>query len=194
MKTRSTPTLDYKTYLQITKDRPPSKLLLEALTFTNVGRALDMGSGGFKDSRHLLAKGFQVTALDKENPPSNLLPKDSNFTFVHTTFDKYKFPVNKFELVNAQFSLSFNQPQVFNKVWDGLTGALKQDSVFTGQLFGENDEWASNPDMTFFNKQKVDELLEQYNVKKMEEIKKLGTLADGSPKQWHYFDIIAKKK
>ena len=48
--------------------------------------------------------------------------------------------------------------------------------------------------MTFHKKDQVDELLDGFSVKKLEEIEKEAPLVSGGNKHWHIFAIIAEKK
>jgi SAM-dependent methyltransferase len=187
--------MDYKEYVNLTKNRTPSKLLLEALNFVNGKNALDLGSGGLKDTKYLLSKGYDVVAVDKE-PLLVELPYSNSFKFVLCKFQDYNFSPEQFDLVNAQFSLPFMAEQNFNKVWKNLLRSLKSNAIFTGQFFGKEDDWnklVDRKDMTFHSLSEVKNLLKELEVLKLEEIKKQGTLADGTTKYWHYFDVIARK-
>lgn len=58
---------DWKTYYLQTADLPPSLLLVKALSFvSHRGKAIDIGGGALKDSRYLLAQGFDTTVIDQE--------------------------------------------------------------------------------------------------------------------------------
>jgi len=47
--------------------------------------------------------------------------------------------------------------------------------------------------LVFHSKNQVEELLSELEVLKLEEVDKDGKLANGSPKHWHIFHIIARR-
>jgi len=55
-------------YIEKTKNKPPRRLLVQALGFVkNKNAALDLGAGAFNDTRYLLQAGFKkVIAVDRE--------------------------------------------------------------------------------------------------------------------------------
>ena len=84
-------------FYDLTKNSPPSALLLQALAHVkNKGKAIDIGGGALKDTRHLLAQGFDVTAIDN----SELMAKEAQaisshrFHYFVSTFAKFDFPKN----------------------------------------------------------------------------------------------------
>ncbi len=189
----------WQNYYEQTKDNPPSVLLAEALSLCpQKSSALDLGAGALKDSKYLLSQGFEhVTAVDSSQAPEQLiegLSKDK-FEYVIVPFDEFSFPENEYDLVSAQFSLPFNPPASFDAVFASIKNSLKQGGVFTGQLFGEEDEW-NTPEtkLTFHSKNRVEQLLSGMDISKLEETIRDGTLANGQAKHWHLFNIIARKK
>lgn len=188
----------WQKYYQNTQNRPPSKLLLKALPYVaerNI--ALDLGAGALNDSKYLISQGFKkVIAVDKENIPSHLIDglSANNFTFIKSEFDKFEFLTNQFNLINAQYALPFNPPATFNQVWIALKNSLVAKGIFTGQLFGVRDEWnAGGSQKTFHSKEEALNLFSDMEIIEFEEVEKDGKLADGTPKYWHLFNIIARK-
>lgn len=81
----------WQNYYQDTKSKPPSKMLLGALSFVeDKSRALDLGAGASVESKYLLSLGFNVTAVDQEEFPEQIL--DNNFEFIRSSFKDYEFP------------------------------------------------------------------------------------------------------
>ena len=192
---------DWKNYYEQTKNRPPSKLLIKALPFVkDKDCALDLGSGALKDSKYLLSEGFkEVRAVDKEPLPedtaSNISDiKDQRFHFTQSAFEKFEFPSNKFDLINASYSLPFILPDRFLMVWNSIKNSLKNGGVFTGQFFGVKDEWnTSKNNMTFHTLEEAKNLFKDFEILDFEEEEKDGQTADGQAKHWHVFHMIARK-
>lgn len=185
-------------YHMTTKDLPPSPLLVESFSYLkHNNHALDLGAGGLKDSKFLLSKGFKnVTIVDSEATVSESA-KDlpvNKVEIIITPFDQFNFPKEEYDLVNAQFSLPFNPPSTFNRVIEKLKSSLKMEGIFTGQLFGINDEWnVPGKNMTFNTESEVRDLFSDMDILKLIEVDRDGTLAKGTPKHWNYFNVIARK-
>ena len=190
---------DWQKFYEITKNRPPSDLLIRAMNFVEKrDNALDLGSGALKDSKYLVKAVFKkVFAVDQEKPPADILQEiaGEHIISVITKFDEFEFPPNKFDLINAQYSLPFNSPTSFPKVWDNIKNSLSPRGVFTGQFFGDRDEWNNSDTSMIFNSRKqAEQLLADLEVLELTEEEKDGQTADGSPKYWHVFHVIAKRR
>lgn len=183
----------WQKYYEDTKSKPPSKLVVEALSFVNnKSKALDLGAGALVESKYLLSQGFEVVAVDQEKFPENI-PNDK-FKFIQSAFKDYEFPRDNFDLITAQFSLPFNGKDGFDSLWNKIMASLNPEGIFTGQLFGLNDEWnVPESELIFHSKEQVEHLLLGMEVLKLEEIDKDGKLSNGNPKHWHVFHIIARK-
>lgn len=185
-----------ETYFNATKNAPASSLLKEAILLCEGNQALELGAGALSDSKFFLSKGFSVTAIDK-SPLTISASKeitDKGFKFHQTTFDAFKYPIGVFNIVNAQWSLSFNPPQTFEKTFLNIKNSLKNNGIFCGQFFGNEDGWASKTNMTFFTKLQVEKLLEDMKIIKFYEERKTAKSVEGNIKFWHVFHVIAQKK
>ncbi len=187
---------DWSEYYEITKAKPPTKLLVKALEYvTDKGKAIDIGAGALKDTRYLLEQGFEVTAIDKSplmEQGVKTLENDKVQAFT-TSFEDFDFSENKYDIASAMFSLPFTEPAHFETVFIKIKNSLKKGGVFCGQFFGMNDEWSKNPKMTFHTEAQVKELLNGLEVLSFKEVEEDSTTANGTPKHWHIFHIIAKK-
>lgn len=156
-------------FYEITKNKPPSPLLLKAIKFVNKrDSALDLGVGALRDTRFLLTSGFaQVTAIDSEPlmiEASKEL-QDERLNAINSTFNDFDYLPESYDLVNAQWSLPFNPSDTFNEMWNKVKASIKKDGVFTGQFFGTNDEWNKpGTKMTFHTKQEVEEFLSDMEI------------------------------
>jgi hypothetical protein len=186
-------------YYSLTKNRPPSTLLVQALQYVQKrGVALDLGSGALKDSRFLIQSDFKkIIAVDKEDCPTDLLNSisSSRFIFIKSQFDEFDFTKYKYDLINAQYSLPFNSKDPFKQVWNSIKRSLESEGVFAGQFFGINDEWnLLETKMTFLTKGAVEKLFSDFEVLSFKEEEKDGVTANGQPKHWHLFHVIAKMR
>jgi ubiquinone/menaquinone biosynthesis C-methylase UbiE len=189
----------WKAYFAKTKERGPRPLLMMAVPYVaRRDRALDLGSGVLNDTRYLLQEGFEhVTAVDREavarDVARTLSPR--RFIFSRSSFEDYGFPGNTFDLVTAQYSLPFIQATNFKTVFTKIKRSLVVDGVFTGQLFGDRDEWNGPPrTLTFLPRQEVVCLLADMEILELaEEEGDYPTVTSKQLKHWHLFHFIAKK-
>jgi len=184
-------------YAERYKDRPPRPLLTRAVPLvTHRGAAIDIGSGGLNDTRFLLDSGFNVTALDGEPVAqviADTLPS-AQFRYVISSFEDFAFPLAAFDLVNAQYALPFVRPDHYRRVFDAALASLKPGGIFTGQFFGDRDDWVGTPNMTFHNKSDARHLLSPLTVLEFTEEDDPGSKTlSGQPKHWHLFHFISRR-
>ncbi|MGD1003073.1 MAG: class I SAM-dependent methyltransferase [Minisyncoccia bacterium] len=188
-------------YFEKTKGRNPRPLLTEALQFVkDRDEALDLGASALNETKYLLKEGFKhVTAIDIQPVARKLaetIPREK-LSYIISSFDTFDFPLSFYDLVNAGYSLPFSSPRTFDAMFDRLQKSLKVGGVFTGQLFGERDEWnVSSRNMTFHTKEEAAKLFSKMDILKfIEEEKDQPTvITSGIPKHWHIFHVIAKAK
>ncbi len=187
----------WASHFAITKDYPPSPLLIRAMPYVKKGgKALDMGAGALKDSKYLLEKGFDVTAVDAEplvaKMASSILSDKLHVTI--SSFEKFAFPKNTFDLISSMFSLPFTRPKEFEKVFESLVESLKDDGIFCGQFFGVKDSWHTDTTMTFHDKEHIEKLLSPFKILTLDEEERESKTTNGVLKHWHIFHVIAQKK
>lgn len=187
---------NWEDFYKFTKDRPPWPLLVKAVSLlTHKGNALDLGSGAGRDTRYLLEHGFYVTALDSDPHAIALLadfPKD-HLRVIQSSFEEFEFET--YDLVNAQFALPFIPREHFHEVFARIKHAIKAGGIFVGQFFGMHDQWniPGNP-MTFLTREQAEDELKGLSVVEFREEDVDGHVADGTPKHWHVFHIIARNR
>jgi SAM-dependent methyltransferase len=194
---------DWGKFYRITRDNPAWPLLTRAAALARKeGRALDLGAGGGRDTRYLLAEGFQVTAVDAQprsvallaSLPEELKPLQERLRVAQSRFEDFAFEPGGYDLINAQFALPFMAPSDFVVVFGRIKDALAPGGVFAGQFFGDHDEW-NTPEtiMTFVTRAQAEKLLDGLRTIKFRELEEDGHVADGRPKHWHVFHILARK-
>lgn len=190
---------DWSEFIQKTRDKPARPLLMEAVTLANEkNEALDLGAGALNATKYLLTQGFKhVTVVDRENLVADILNTlpGNKIEFVVSDFEHYSFPANKFDLVNAEYALPFNPPSTSPEIFLKIKQSLRPGGIFTGHFFGVRDEWnKNNPNMTFYSREEVENLLSGLEVLTLIEEEKDDNAVIGGIKYWHIFYIIAKKK
>lgn len=186
---------DWNDFYKHTQDRPPwPRLIRAASMIPRKEYALDLGCGAGRDTRYLLEQGFDVTAVDAEAaviPLLSTLPQE-RLHFVQSTFEQFTF--GTYDLINAHYCLPFVPKSHFTAVFQRVKQALRPEGVFVGQFFGVHDEWnVPERDMTFLTKKQAEEMLQGLMVVELKEEDADSVVADGSPKHWHAFHIIARK-
>jgi ubiquinone/menaquinone biosynthesis C-methylase UbiE len=172
--------------------------MVKALSYVaHKDAAIDLGSGALNDVTHLLEAGFkQVIAVDKKPVALEIarsLPSD-RFEYVISPLESFEFPTDSFDLVNAQYSLPFIAPHEFESVFHNITASLKDGGIFTGQFFGDRDEWSSNTAMTFHTKEQAIRLLSSFETLSFEEEEQDKRTAAGEMKHWHVFHFIVRHR
>lgn len=187
--------INWEEFYQITKDHPPWPLLVQAVSLLGrVGEALDLGCGAGRDTRYLLAQGFEVTAVDREAASLAVLSELSSerLRCVQSSFEDFVF--EQYYLINAHFALHFIQKDHFPIVFSRIKVALKPSGIFVGQFFGIKDTWnVPETTMTFYTPEQARELLAGLDIVEFQEEDKDGEMADGTQKHWHVYHIIARK-
>lgn len=187
---------DWEAFYRNTKEAPPSPLLMKALAHAeHKEKAIDIGAGALKDTKHLLSQGFDVTALDNEESLAVMAEAVASEKLhpVVSSFAEFDFPEGEYDVASAMYSLPFNPPETFDAVFGKVKASLAPGGILCGQLFGTRDQWSSDPKMTFHTKTQAEELLADMEIVSLEEREWDGRTADGKPKHWHVIDFIARK-
>lgn len=186
---------DWDSYHRNSAGLPPRPLLIKALALAgDPAHAVDIGCGAGRDTLHLLAQGWTVTAFDtnsaalawlRENTPIHLR---GGLTCREAAMEQIALPRAK--LVNAAFSLPFCQPNQGPALWQRIADALEPGGLFTGQFFGPQDAWATSGLWTLSRPQ-LDAMLSGWQVLHRTEFNGPRTTSSGETKQSHIFDVIA---
>ncbi len=193
-KTKRNPQLNWEEFYHMTMNNPPWPRLVRAVSLLgHTGEALDLGCGGGRDTRYLLAHGFAVTAVDSEAASlaalADLPPE--HLHLVQSTFEDFAF--TNYDLINAHFALPFTHKEQFSAVFARLKAALKPGGIFVGQFFGVNDTW-NTPEttMTFLTREQAHAQRAGLELVEFEEEDQDGMTARGEAKHWHVYHIIAR--
>jgi SAM-dependent methyltransferase len=181
-----------------TKGRPPWPRLVRAVA--HVSRkddALDLGCGAGRDTLYLLEQGFAVTAVDSDANSMEVLvtfPHQERLRAVQSSFVDFAFSSSGYDIINAHFALPFAGKANFDVVFERVKQALRPGGIFAGQIFGVHDEWNTpGQDLAFHTREQAEELLRRFELIEFNEEDVDSHTADGTPKHWHVFNIIARK-
>ena len=103
------------------------------------------------------------------------------------------------DLVNASLSLPFCPPDAFPSLWERIVRSLRRGGRFSGQLSGDREKGATIPTRTRHTRAEVEALLQPFDVELLEEsewdeTEEEAQRARRTPKHWHVFDIVARKR
>lgn len=159
--------------------------------------AVDLGCGTGRDSLELLRRGWCVLAIDSHPEALKRLQEKAETSKLaarlevrQSLFEAATWP--RAQLLNSSFALPFCAPDRFDDLWRRIVASLEGGGRFSGQLFGERDEWASNGELTFHTRAEVEALLTGFDLERFDEIEEDGQTALGDPKHWHLFHIVAR--
>ena len=182
-----------------TKEGSPSGLLRLFFSMNyskdiNGNIAIDLGAGAGNDARYLVEKGFKVTCIDKEEKAKGIIMSQNNESLKFELQEFENLKLNKANLINACFSLFFCNPDRFEKMMIEITSSIKEKGFFVGNFLGREDEWKTNNEMTFLNKEELLNYFNDFKIMYFAEKKYIKDTVLGKTKNWHVFEIIAMKE
>ena len=197
------PEFDWTQYYNNHRNSKPTSTLLKGLKYFNDRKlslrkkSIDIGCGQGTDVAELLREGWDVLAVDKESEAEKIII--DRFSKFHgkeliTQVQKMEnIVIPQITLVNASFSLPFCNPDNFSELWNKITSSIIVGGIFCGQLFGNDDGWASNDSMTFHHRKSLDALFKNFRIHFLHEENSVSNTSSGEEKNWHVFDIVAVK-
>jgi tellurite methyltransferase len=182
-------------YYEKNEGREPREALLRALDLVErPGRAVDLGCGSGTDTLAMLSRGWRVVAIDAEadairrlrdRVPAELLERLETRV---APMEDVDLPAA--DLLHASFSLFFCDPERFADVWRRIGASLAGGGRFVGELLGDRDTWAPEPDMSAFTETQARALFDGWTLERFEEEEEDGEACSG-PKHWHVFHAVA---
>ena len=136
----------------------------------------------------MVAVDAEQEALDRLDAR---LPKGAAVRSVCARFED--FPLGRYDVVIAGFSLFFLNAHQFGEFWPRLVAAILPGGLFAGQLLGVRDEWAERGYSTH-TADDVHRLLGDFEILYFEEVERDGETAVRTPKHWHVFHVVARKR
>ena len=188
---------NWREFVRITSAEPPwPRLVRAAGMFESPGEALDVGPGGGRDTRYLLSQGWRVTAVDASPSAAaalRRLPRQRNLQLVLSAIED--FEPTSYDLVNAQFSLPFVAPAHFDATVRSLRDSVESGGILTATFFGKHDGWnVAGTELNFSTAADIERLFFGWELIELTEVDEDGHTADGAPKHWHIFHLIARRQ
>jgi SAM-dependent methyltransferase len=194
----------WREFLTATKDNAARPNLLRALSYfenqdmlPQIKTAVDLGCGAGADTIELIKNGWQVLAIDKEQEAITLLESKVGVLKDHVQTKAIPFEnikkLPKSLFVNSSLSLPFCNPHHFDGLWKIIKDSILTTGRFSGDFFGNRDEWSANPNMTFHTSEQIKKLFSKFRIEYIYERDEKGPTATAGIKHWHSFTVIARK-
>lgn len=187
---------DYHARARAAAPRPGLLAVLDR--FRSPGRAVDIGAGTGRDTLPMLAHGWTVAAIDRD--PGALAElrlrarEQGSIDRLETRPGPMEtVPLPRTDLVVSSFALPLCEPARFPALWKRIRRALRPGARFAGQLYGPRDGWAGRPGICIHDRPAVEALLAGLVVERLDEIEEDSVTPRGTPKHWHFFEIVARR-
>jgi SAM-dependent methyltransferase len=192
----------WRRYYRETLEREPAATVLAALdAFAAGGRApglaIDLGCGNGRDAVEMLGRGWTVLAIDAQSAAIEVL-RDRVQPSARC---RLRTQVARFEdatwptalLVNSSFALPLCPAERFDALWTRVVDSLQAGGRFSGQLFGDRDEWVGDPGITFHSRAAAERRLAALEIERFDEEEVDSVTPKGRTKHWHLFHVVARK-
>lgn len=186
-------------YYQKMLNRPLRKLYLQGLEYWKgaPGVASDLGCGIGNEVMDLLQRGWKVHAIDKESAGiKSLLARvgdDKNLSTSIQAFESFQqFP--KVDVLFSFHALSFYNKEHFERVLRQAIESVNAQGLFVGTLFGPQDDWVQWDFVAGISEEKMKEAFHAFEILHFKEVKGRERSANGPEKNWHFYEIIARRK
>ena len=193
---------EWEEYYESTGDRRHRDTLEKALVRFDkeeaVGHAVDLGCGNGRDTIELLRRGWSVLAIDAQSSAIESLRNRPELkelkTILVTKVAHFENAAwSGADLVNSSFALPLCRKTDFLKIWQRIFNSLRTGGRFSGQLYGDRDEWAGNPTNSHFTLAELQKLTATYDVEDFWEEETKSVTPRGAPKHWHIYHIVVRK-
>ena len=160
------------------------------------GQAVDLGCGSGVETRALLNAGWQVHAVDGSPETRPLLLRTIGGVHNRLTVEVAHYAeLTSFppaDLIYAGYSLPYQPPDSFGRIWELLRTALRPGGLLAVDLFGDHDSWAGDESMTFLTGTQARALFDGLELLSWDEEDEDGP-AFGGAKHWHVYTAIARR-
>jgi len=151
------------------------------------GRALDFGAGVGKEAAWLIARGWDVTAVECDQTAHDDLRGNAPAAEVVCDLADVE---GEFDLTLACFSLFYPAEESLAESWRRLIGLTKPGGILAGQLLGERDSWAGWARTA--TRAEVESFFAGHERLHDEEVCRDGKTAFGVAKTWHVHHFVLR--
>lgn len=196
--------MSWEQYFAKNNGRPVRPLYAQAIELVSASEsalltAVDMGCGAGIETSDLLRRGWNVIAVDQELSSISTVielaqrQSNQNLRTICSRFEDLQ-SIPSAEFVYAYHSLPFCKADHLDSLWSLINQAVKPNGIFAGSFFGLNDEWVKSGKTSGISNEKLKSYLASFDILHFEEFDKVGNTALSGPKQWHFMNVIARKK
>ena len=187
--------LKWSLYSHTRKNQPPHQLSIKAYKLFGQykGNAIDIGCGPGNECIFLYNNGWDVLAVDKNANSLAYLKKECPNIQTYEVLLEDINELPRADLVLANYSIPFCQPQYFDNLMKILLNAVAKNGRFAGNFIGLNDDWSQVKNKSFCSAETVKSLFASFEIEHFIEKEYDDKTAFGKDKHWHVIDIIAKK-
>ncbi len=190
--------LSWEKYYEKNKGRPVRTLYSDAIKLLppSSTKALDAGCGAGIEVLDLMARGFQVHAIDQEMKSIELIRlqvgNDPRLqTYISSLENWNEWP--KVDFLFAYHSFPFCSVGSFDSVLQKATESVVPSGILAVSFFGLEDEWVVDQKVIGISSDNVRALLRDFSILHFEEIKKVGQTTFQGEKLWHVIEVIARR-
>lgn len=188
-------------YFEGLEGRPPrATTIFAARRFKKPGLLVDLGCGAGRDSLPLLALGWRVIAIDREETAIMKLREQVR----EDDADRLETNVVRMEdadwpevdLTISCFALPLAPKPHFPALWARIGERIRLGGRFAGQLYGPRDSWARGgaPDgVVAVPSHALARLFKGFRFESYELEEHDGVTPRGARKHWHIHHIVAQK-
>ena len=185
-------------YARNSSERAASPLVAEAVLRLGPSNrtALDIGAGSLSSSRHLLACGFAVDAVDPDPHTQELAAEldHPGLSLHRTDVQDFHIGPGRYGLVVAIHVLHLLGPDDLRTLVPRVAGGLATGGLLCATFLGIRDAWAPTPwRATVVSSDELTDLIAGLEVVRMTELEYDGVDVLGRPKRWHTFRCLARK-
>ncbi|MFO1069073.1 MAG: class I SAM-dependent methyltransferase [Geminicoccaceae bacterium] len=189
----------FRAYHARVREAPPRPGLIAVLgRFPAPGLAVDIGAGNGRDSLPMLARGWSVVAIDQDRAAladlrERAREQGSDRRLRVRPGPMETVPLPRADLVVSSFALPLCEPGRFAALWRRIRRSLRPGGRFAGQLYGPRDGWSGRAGVCIHDRPAIESLLGGLEVERLDEIEEDSVTPRGTPKHWHFFEIVARR-
>ncbi|EJM95859.1 bifunctional 2-polyprenyl-6-hydroxyphenol methylase/3-demethylubiquinol 3-O-methyltransferase UbiG [Herbaspirillum sp. YR522] len=163
-------------------------------------RAIDLGSGGGRDSKFLAARGWDVTAADTEKDAAGPLANHARIKFVLGSLDAVAAEPGSIALINCQRVTPFMSLEQLRAMLARASHILSPTGQLAISFFGPSHSWTLEPehkDKLFYDIEAIETELARCDLKLVahpNETKGPQRAANGKKVEcWHEIRVVAAR-